>query len=111
MDYNLDELTFADYQLEANKTAVYSGSLDIMYPAMGLAGEVGELLNKIKKHFRDGTPLDREDMVAELGDVLWYMAALATDLDIDFEEIPIANLEKLKSRMERGVIGGSGDYR
>jgi NTP pyrophosphatase (non-canonical NTP hydrolase) len=105
------DMTFNDYQTEAEKTAIYSGSLDIMYPALGLAGEVGEALNKIKKHYRDGTPLDKEDMTKELGDILWYLSALATDLDIDLEYVAVLNLEKLKDRSERGVIGGSGDYR
>tara|TARA_Y100000310_G_C20598140_1_gene771587 strand:+ start:716 stop:1045 length:330 start_codon:yes stop_codon:yes gene_type:complete len=108
---NKYELTFEDYQLESSKTAIYSGSLDIMYPALGLAGEVGETLNKIKKYYRDGTPLDKEDMAKELGDILWYLSALATDLDLDLEYIAIKNIMKLKDRQERGVIGGSGDYR
>jgi NTP pyrophosphatase (non-canonical NTP hydrolase) len=105
------KVTFESYQLEAQETAIYSGSLDVMYPALGLAGEVGETLNKIKKHYRDGTPLDKDDMTKELGDVLWYLSALATDLDIDLEEVAMENLKKLKDRQDRGVIGGSGDYR
>jgi NTP pyrophosphatase (non-canonical NTP hydrolase) len=106
-----EKVTFESYQLEAQETAIYSGSLDIMYPALGLAGEVGETLNKIKKHYRDGTPLDKTDMTKELGDILWYLSALATDLDIDLEEVAMENLKKLKDRKDRGVIGGSGDYR
>jgi NTP pyrophosphatase (non-canonical NTP hydrolase) len=105
------DITFESYQLEAQETAIYSGSLDIMYPALGLAGEVGETLNKVKKHYRDGTPLEKDDMTKELGDVLWYLSALATDLDIDLEEVAMENLKKLKDRQDRGVIGGSGDYR
>lgn len=103
--------TFEEYQLAASETAIYSDSLKVMYPAMGLAGEVGEVLNKVKKHYRDGTELDTEGLTKELGDVLWYLAALATDLDIDLEDAAGGNLTKLQSRMERGVIGGSGDYR
>ena len=73
--------TFEEYQLAASETAIYSDSLKVMYPALGLAGEVGEALNKVKKHYRDGTELDTEELdQAELGDVLWYLAALATDL-------------------------------
>jgi len=111
IEFVSNSLTFEDYQLEAQETAIYSGSLDVMYPALGLAGEVGETLNKIKKHYRDGTSLDKDDMTKELGDILWYLSALATDLDIDLEEVAMGNLKKLRDRQERGVLGGSGDYR
>ena len=107
----MTKITFEEYQLAAAETAIYSGSIDVMYPALGLAGEVGEVCNKIKKHYRDGTPLDTDDLRKELGDVLWYLAALATDLDIDLEQAAGENLEKLADRDARGVIGGSGDYR
>ena len=111
IEFVSNSLTFEDYQLEAQETAIYSGSLDIMYPALGLAGEVGETLNKIKKHYRDDTPLDKADMTKELGDILWYLSALATDLDIDLADVAEDNLEKLMSRKERGVLQGSGDNR
>jgi len=103
--------TFEDYQHEAQQTAIYDGSLAIMYPALGLSGEVGELLNKIKKHYRDGTDLDKDDMEKEIGDILWYLSALCTDLDVDLGDAAIGNVEKLRDRSDRGVIGGSGDYR
>lgn len=104
-------LNFEDYQEQSERTAIYSDDLKVIYPTLGLSGEVGELCNKIKKHYRDGTPLDKDDLEKELGDVLWYMAALATDLDIGLQEAAECNVMKLQDRMERGVIGGSGDYR
>lgn len=104
-------LTFEEYQNTAEETAIYSFDLNVMYPALGLAGEVGEVLNKIKKHYRDGTPLDKEDLGKELGDVLWYLSTLATDLDLNLADVAGDNLDKLSDRNARGVIGGSGDYR
>jgi NTP pyrophosphatase (non-canonical NTP hydrolase) len=102
---------FNIYQKEAVKTAIYPDALRVLYPTLGLSGEVGELCNKVKKVYRDGAELDRKDLEKELGDVLWYMAALAEDLGIDLGTVAEINLEKLKDRQERGVIGGSGDYR
>lgn len=99
------------YQLEASKTAIYPEEVRILYPSLGLAGEVGELCNKIKKHYRDGTPLDRDDLAKELGDVLWYVSALATDLKISLGYSATENLAKLADRQNRGVLGGSGDER
>jgi NTP pyrophosphatase (non-canonical NTP hydrolase) len=78
---------------------------------MGMCGEAGEISNKVKKVMRDGKELDIEDIKHELGDVLWYVASFATVLGIDLEEVAQANIDKLKSRKERGVIGGSGDNR
>lgn len=80
---------------------------------MGLVGEAGELANKLKKHLRDGIPLSfvKQGMAAELGDVLWYVANLATELGYDLNDIANFNVEKLKSRQERGTLSGSGDVR
>jgi len=107
------QMDFEEYQREANKTAVYPKNLDgaFFYPSIGLAGEVGELLNKIKKIARDNKEIDREDLKGEIGDILWYLAQLSTELGIDFEDVALHNLEKLKSRHERGKIAGSGDNR
>jgi NTP pyrophosphatase (non-canonical NTP hydrolase) len=77
---------------------------------MGLANEAGEVLGKVKKIIRDGT-FNREDIADELGDVLWYAAALARDLNVDLSTIARRNLNKLASRKERGTLGGSGDKR
>lgn len=100
-----------DYQAAAYATAIFPDEVRILYPALGLAGEVGEVLNKIKKHYRDGVPLDREALKAELGDVLWYVAVLAEDLDISLEMAAQDNLAKLQSRKSRGTLQGSGDNR
>jgi NTP pyrophosphatase (non-canonical NTP hydrolase) len=75
-----------------------------------LTGEAGEVAEKVKKMVRDGT-LDTEGLKKELGDVLWYLAALASDLGVTLEEVAAGNVTKLRSRAERGVIGGSGDNR
>lgn len=104
-------MDFKNYQLLAKTTAIYPENAKITYPCLGLAGEVGEICEKVKKHIRDGRVLDKEDLTKELGDVLWYLSALAGDLGIDLENVAKTNYEKLKSRMERNVISGSGDNR
>lgn len=104
-------MDFKNYQALAKTTAIYPDHAKIIYPSLGLAGEVGEICEKIKKHIRDGKKLDKEDLTKELGDVLWYLSALSGDLEIDLEDVAIANYKKLKSRMERNVISGSGDNR
>lgn len=104
-------LDFNKYQELAKTTAIYRAEAKIMYPALGLAGEVGEVCEKVKKHIRDGRELDKEDLKKELGDVLWYLSALASDLDISLNDVAVTNYLKLKSRMERNVIHGSGDNR
>jgi len=104
-------MDFKKYQELAKTTAIYPQNARIFYPCLGLAGEVGEVCEKVKKHIRDGRELDKEDLTKELGDVLWYLSALAGDLDINLEDVANKNYEKLKSRMERNVISGSGDNR
>lgn len=82
---------------------------------MGLAGEVGEVLNKMKKVMRDDggvvTDARKEDLKSELGDVLWYLSALADELKITLEDVALTNIQKLKGRQERGTLTGSGDAR
>ena len=108
-------MTFEEYQKEAQKTALYPEAYRLVYPALGLAGEAGELANKVKKVLRDhGGRLSeeaREAILAELGDVLWYVAQVATDLGESLEAVAQANLAKLRSRKERGRLGGDGDDR
>ena len=102
-----------EYQERAYDTAIYPEGLN--YPILGLAGEAGELCNKYKKILRDkGGEADVNDMgelAKELGDVLWYVAQIATELDTDLETIARRNLMKLAGRKARGVLGGSGDDR
>lgn len=103
------------YQQEATKTAIYGAGNKINYPILGLVGEAGELANKYKKVLRDnngGLSEDkRQALIDELGDVLWYCAALANDLEVSLEEVATRNIDKLRSRAERGTIQGSGDNR
>jgi NTP pyrophosphatase (non-canonical NTP hydrolase) len=106
---------FNSYQRSASKTAIYPDEHRILYPALGLAGEAGEVANKVKKLVRDGPdnrPDDwREQIASEIGDVLWYCAALATDLNLTLGMIASQNEMKLSRRKEQGTIGGSGDTR
>lgn len=109
-------MIFADYQRRSRATAVYPGAGDnLLYPTLGLCGEAGEVAEKIKKMVRDdGGVLGDERRAAlakELGDVLWYVAQIATEADLDLSEVAEANLSKLLSRQERGVLQGSGDDR
>lgn len=107
-------MNFNDYQDQANDTAIYPSSARLTYPALGLTGEAGEVADKIKKIIRDNRTLDakeRVEIAKEVGDVLWYIAALARDLGIDMETMARMNLEKLADRAQRGVISGSGDNR
>ena len=106
---------FNAYQRSASKTAIYPIEHRILYPALGLAGEAGEVANKVKKLIRDGPegrPEDwREQIASEIGDVLWYCAALATDLNMQLGMIASLNEKKLHDRMDRGKLNGSGDNR
>tara|TARA_R100001015_G_C4595514_1_gene150736 strand:- start:105 stop:461 length:357 start_codon:yes stop_codon:yes gene_type:complete len=99
-----------DYQRAAVSTAIYKKEHAVIYPALGLAAEAGEVANKVKKILRDGK-FDREAIADEVGDCLWYIAALCRDLNIDMQQIADNNIKKLKDRLERGVISGSGDDR
>ncbi len=104
-----------DYQTQAAKTAIYDDADVIIYPALGMLSEAGEVAGKIKKVLRDKNgnfdPVERDKIADEVGDVLWYIAALCTDLGIGMETIAQRNLNKLNSRMARGMLTGSGDNR
>jgi len=107
-------MNFNDYQDQANDTAIYPNESRLVYPALGLTGEAGEVADKIKKIIRDKRTLDvqeRIEIAKEVGDVLWYVAALARDLGVDMDAMAQMNLEKLRDRAKRDVIGGSGDNR
>jgi NTP pyrophosphatase (non-canonical NTP hydrolase) len=109
-------MRLSDYQARSRATAVYpQAGANLLYPTLGLCGEAGEVAEKIKKMVRDdaGVLSDerRESLSKELGDVLWYLAQLATEADLDLDAIAEANIEKLLSRQDRSVLRGSGDDR
>ncbi|HUA11672.1 MAG TPA: nucleoside triphosphate pyrophosphohydrolase family protein [Solirubrobacteraceae bacterium] len=108
-------MELSDYQRLSRETAAYPREAWLAYPALGLAGEAGEVANDVKKVIRDDDGVvsgeRRSQLAGELGDVLWYVAQLATELELDLEDVAGANLEKLRSRARRGVIAGSGDDR
>ncbi|HXW57957.1 MAG TPA: nucleoside triphosphate pyrophosphohydrolase family protein [Solirubrobacteraceae bacterium] len=108
-------MELADYQRLSRRTAEYPRAAWLSYPALGLAGEAGEVAEHVKKAIRDdgGEIGDarRGAMSKELGDVLWYVAQLASELGLELEQIAAENLDKLRSRQRRGVLSGSGDDR
>ncbi|MFN7883265.1 MAG: nucleoside triphosphate pyrophosphohydrolase family protein [bacterium] len=107
-----------EYQLRAHALAIYPEERAVEYVALGLASEAGEVAGKVKKQIRDGKNWTGEQRhehldktIAELGDVMWYAAELATVLGIDLGNVMRLNLAKLESRRDRGVIAGDGDAR
>lgn len=111
-------MNFSEYENRASKTAIYPGKksvIGIAYASLGLSGEAGEVAEKIKKCIRDEQGIMSDERRAalkkELGDCLWYLNAMAQELDLSLTEIAEANLEKLESRQERGTLQGSGDDR
>ncbi|MBI4185606.1 nucleoside triphosphate pyrophosphohydrolase family protein [Candidatus Berkelbacteria bacterium] len=109
-------MTLDDYQQRAWKTAIHpNAGQNLVYPTLGLAGEAGEVANKVKKIMRDdgGTLTDtkRSEIQQELGDVLWYTAAIATELGLSLGTVAEENLNRLADRQARGVLRGSGDNR
>lgn len=109
-------MDFNTYQQKARETAIYPNmGSEFTYPALGLVGEAGEIANKLKKVIRDNdgvlTDKVRESVGDEIGDCLWYIAQLATEMGYDLDTLAQNNVNKLASRKERGVIAGSGDNR
>lgn len=102
---------FNEYQDFVRSMKAYPEKHAIVYPALGLVGEAGEISEKVKKWLRGDRELDREGLLKELGDPLWYIASLADDLGFSLQQVVDANKEKLTSRKERGVLKGSGDDR
>ena len=103
------------YQKMALETAIYPNEYKVIYPALGMAGEAGEVADKVKKIIRDNNnKIDNEkalEIAKEIGDVLWYCATMANDLGFDLETIAKMNYQKLHSRQQRGMIHGNGDNR
>jgi NTP pyrophosphatase (non-canonical NTP hydrolase) len=109
-------MNFNDYQTRSRATAKYPIiGHGVIYPTLGLVNEAGEVAGKIKKVFRDKdgeiNAETREALKAELGDVLWYVSQVATELDLSLDEIAETNIAKLLDRLERGKIRGDGDNR
>lgn len=109
-------MNFKIYQEAARLTAIYPQVGDnLWYPALGLAGESGEVAEKIKKLYRDygGEITDdfRMNLRKELGDVLWYIANIACEAGLELEDIAIGNVDKLAGRALKGTLHGSGDDR
>ena len=116
-------MTVNEYQEAALATAVYPKQFRVIYPALGMNGEAGEVADKIKKVIRDtafSTDAEgaivlsndkRIELAKEIGDVLWYCATLSYDLGMKLEDVAQMNINKLKSRQERGKLSGSGDNR
>lgn len=108
--YENAELTFDEYQNAAATTAIYKVEHQVLYPALGLAAEAGEVANKVKKILRDNK-FDRAAISDEIGDCLWYIAALCRDLNVDLSTVAKNNLNKLQDRRRRGTLKGDGDKR
>ena len=109
-------MDFNEYQKKAFETAIYPNKgNNIIYPALGMGGEAGEILNKIKKILRDEnfsiSKEKKDELIKEIGDLLWYIAALSTELKINLNDIAEKNIAKLSSRKERNQLHGSGDNR
>jgi NTP pyrophosphatase (non-canonical NTP hydrolase) len=105
-----------EYGELAMKTAIFPKRDGYAYTALGLAGEAGEIANKVKKFIRDGydeeeLQIKLNDIADELGDVLWYVAAVAHVIGTDLESVAKNNLYKLAERQRKGTIKGSGDKR
>jgi NTP pyrophosphatase (non-canonical NTP hydrolase) len=113
-------MTFDDYSAMVRVTRDYPDlGKNLIYPALGLSGEAGEVAEKVKKLWRNhgqrsGDQISAEDrasLVKELGDVLWYVAAMSEELDVKLEHVAEQNSRKLLDRKERGVIKSAGDSR
>ena len=112
----MSDITATEYQRKAAETAIFPKEKALEYLTLGLTGEAGEIANKVKKFIRDG--YDREELIAkqnevldELGDVLWYVAAVAEVMGSNLEAVAKDNLWKLAERQRNGTLRGSGDKR
>lgn len=119
-------MDFSEYQARTAHTAIYpqagtGNELAVNYTVLSLAGETGEIAGKWSKYYRDaykhyyGQPENLEEyknrLKKEVGDLLWHLSQLCTELGIDLGELAQSNLDKLNDRKNRGVLGGSGDNR
>ncbi len=114
--FHMNCMDLNGYQVAARRTALYpDAGKNPIYPTLGLSGEAGEVADKVKKvirdragHFDDEV---RAEIALELGDVLWYVSQLASELGYQLEDVAIQNLKKLRDRSDRGQLQGSGDDR
>lgn len=108
-------MEFKKYQEAIKQTSIYPLEMGPSYPALGLAGECGEVCDKIKKTYRDKNGVfddeTKKNISKELGDVLWYLAALCNSLELDFDDVAKQNIEKIFQRKERNTLHGDGDDR
>lgn len=106
-----------DYQKQALTTVIATDNefKDLLHWVLGINGEAGEIAEKMKKIIRDKggevTAEDKAELAKEVGDVMWYLAVFANHLGVSLNDVAEQNLAKLKSRQDRGVLGGSGDNR
>ena len=112
----MSDISATLYQEKACETAIFPKNKAMEYLTLGLTGEAGEIANKVKKFIRDGAAKDeylakRIEIGYEIGDVLWYCAVLAEELDMNLGHIMENNLQKLANRKARGTLSGSGDNR
>ena len=98
------------YGKEVEKLVITSHNTRLIENTLGLAGEAGEVAEKVKKLYRD-SQFSKEDVIKELGDVLFYVTALANHLGSDLQSVANANIKKLHDRKDRNKIKGSGDNR
>lgn len=113
-------MDFNEYQKKSRETAIYPNQGDnLPYLALGISGEAGEVSEKVKKFIRDDdfggigdlSTDDKRKLVFEVGDVLWYIAQIATELGVELEEVAQMNITKTHSRLHRDKIAGDGDDR
>ncbi|MBQ3441184.1 nucleoside triphosphate pyrophosphohydrolase family protein [Candidatus Saccharibacteria bacterium] len=112
-------MKFDEYQEQAKRSDTFEpcslSEVGFTEKVMGLAGEAGEVVDKFKKILRDKngeiSDQDKENIVKELGDVLWYVASIARYMEVPLSEVAEKNIEKLEGRLKRGTVHGAGDER
>jgi len=106
-----ESIDLKDYAEWVENKMITSGDKRFLENTMGLIGETGEFFEKLKKHKRDDTPLDKQGVTLEAGDMFFYFIGLLNHLDINLDDVVKENMKKLDSREKRGKLKGSGDYR
>jgi NTP pyrophosphatase (non-canonical NTP hydrolase) len=109
-DYKDGDLTFDHYQKFCRTTAVYPREQALDYLIHGLTSEAGEVAGKRKKQLRDGN-VSNSQILAEVGDVLWYVAEICSLFDLPLSGLAAINMAKLDQRKQDGKLHGSGDNR